>query len=201
MLGALRVIQGPVEEPLSPDEMRDHLRVTDTVEEPLLASYLTALRQLAEKQLDLAFLTQTLEWTVDAFPCYDETNPYGALVLPRQPLQSVVSLKYIDTAGAQQTWSPSLYLVDALQSRIVPAYGQTWPQIRYQPSAIVVRYLAGYLNLAVLPEDLRQMMRLAVGTLFEFREGIVTGSGGETLPHSVGVVEQFFASYQNAFVV
>jgi uncharacterized phiE125 gp8 family phage protein len=201
MLGALRVIQGPAEEPLSSDEMRDHLRVTDTLEEPLLVAYLTALRQLAEKQLDLAFLTQTLEWTIDTFPCYDETNPYGALVLPRQPLQSVVSLKYIDTAGAQQTWSPSLYLVDALQSRIVPAYGQTWPQIRYQPSAIVVRYVAGYLNLAALPEDLRQMMRLAVGTLFEFREGIVTGSGGETLPHATGMVEQFFASYQNAFVV
>jgi uncharacterized phiE125 gp8 family phage protein len=201
VLGALRVIQGPAEEPLSPDEMRDHLRVTDTVEEPLLVAYLTALRQLAEKQLDLAFLTQMLEWTVDEFPCYDDVNPYGALVLPRQPLQSVVSLKYIDTAGAQQTWSNTLYLVDALQSRIVPAYGQTWPQIRYQPSAIVVRYLAGYLNLAALPEDLRQMMRLAVGTLFEFREGIVTGANGETLPHSVGVVEQFFASYQNAFVV
>jgi uncharacterized phiE125 gp8 family phage protein len=199
MVGALRIIQGPTEEPLSPDEMRDHLRVSDTIEEPLLQSYLTALRQLAEKQLDLAFLTQTLEWSIDQFPCYDEANPYGAIQLPRQPLQSVTSLKYIDTNGTQQTWNSSLYLVDAVQSRIVPAYGQTWPQIRYQPSAIVIRYLAGYLNLAALPEDLRQMMRLAVGTLFEFREGMVSGSAEEA--KSTGAAEQFFAAYQQAYVV
>lgn len=196
MVGALRVIQGPAEEPLSPDELRDHLRITDTTEEPQLTAYLTALRVLAEKQLDVAFLTQTLEWTIDAFPCYDEVNPYGALVLPRLPLQSVTSIKYIDTNGTQQTWSNTLYLVDALQSRIVPAYGQTWPQIRYQPSAIVIRYLVGYLNLAVLPEDLRQMLRLAVGTLFENREGIAEGNAT-----SVGTAEQFFAAYQNAYVV
>jgi uncharacterized phiE125 gp8 family phage protein len=196
MIGALRVITGPALEPLLVAELRDHARIDDTIEDALLEAYLGALRQLAEKQLDLAFLTQTLEWTLDQFPCYDESNPYGALVLPRQPLQSVTSIKYIDTNGTQQTWSSSLYLVDALQSRVTPAYGQTWPQLRYQPSAVVIRYLAGYADLTALPEDLRQMLRLAFGTLYENREGLAEGAVVST-----GLAEQFFAGYQNSFVV
>lgn len=196
MVGALRVIQVPAEEPLSTDELRDHFRVLTVDEEPLIAAYLTALRTLAEKQLDLAFLSQTLEWTIDGFPCYDEANPFGSIELPRKPLQSVTSIKYIDQNGTQQTWSSSLYLVDTLQSRITPAYGQTYPFIRYQPSAVVIRYIAGYNGLALVPEDLRQMLRLGVATLFEFRESILEGTAA-----SIGVVEQFFGAYQNSYIV
>jgi len=207
MIGSLRTITPPAEEPLSLDEVRLHLRITQTDEEDLLQSYLSALRIHAEKILDLAFLTQTLEWAIDAFPVVDFCDGYedtwAAIELPRPPLQSVTSITYVDPAGAPQALSAGLYLVDTRSTpgRIVPAFGQNWPAIREQPSSVVVKYVAGSLNVGVLPEDQKQMMRLAVGTLFQFREGIVTGSGGETLPHSTELLEQFFAPYRNALAV
>lgn len=203
MIGSLRVITGPKAEPLTVAELHKHSRIgEDGGEEFLLESYLSAVRIGAEKILDLAFLTQTLEWAIDAFPVVDFCDGYedtwAAIELPRPPLQSVTSITYVDTAGATQTLSASLYLVDTRSTpgRIIPAYGQSWPAIRYQPSAVVVRYVAGINDPADVPEDQKQMLRLAVGTLNEYRESVLEGSAA-----SMGILEQFFAPYRNALAV
>lgn len=198
MIGSLRVITGPTEEPFSVDELQRHLRVTWDDENGMLDSYLTAVRASAEKILDLAFLAQTLEWAFDAFPVA-ECAEWPAIELPRPPLQSVTSIAYVDPAGAPQVLSAGLYVVDTRSTpgRIVPAYGESWPAIREQPSGVVVRYIAGAATVADVPEDQRQMLRLAAATLYEFREGIVQGDEAMTN----GLLEQFFAPYRYALVV
>lgn len=200
MIGSLRVISGPTVEPLTVAELQTHSRITEDGEDFLLESYLGAIRSNAEKLLDLAFCSQTLEWALDAFPCYEFSDGYSeswaAITLPRPPLQSVTSITYVDTAGATQVLSSALYLVDTRSNRVVPAYGQTWPSIRYQPSAVVIRYIAGVAEPSDVPEDQKQMLRLAVATLNEYRESIVEGA-----PQSIGVLEQFFAPYRNALAV
>lgn len=74
---------------------------------------------------------QTLELVLDSFPC-------GAILLPYGPVRSLISVTYIDTAGAPQTVLPTDYAVpgDALR----PIAG--WPSSVRGP--VRVRYEAGH---------------------------------------------------------
>src|SRR4029077_18050283 len=94
----------------------------------LFNTWRAAAREYGETVTHRAFITQTWDDVRDGFPGSDE-----AIWLPRPPLISVTSVTYIDTAGATQTWSASLYTViapagpKASPGAIVPNYGQIFP--------------------------------------------------------------------------
>jgi uncharacterized phiE125 gp8 family phage protein len=104
----------------------------------------------------------------------------GWIELPMPPLQSIESVKYLDADGVEQTWDPSLYVVDAptgpraRAGRIAPAYGETWPVVLPQVDAIKIRFIAGYGDAgADVPAPLRRAMLLIIGSWYENRENEV----------------------------
>lgn len=130
----------PTSEPLSPADVKQHLRITASNEDTLIAAQLTAARLWAEMFTRRQFVRAEWKLYLDQFPC-------GPIRVPRPPLISVSSIQYVDTAGAAQTLATSLYQVDPYHQPglIVPAYGQTWPTTRDgTPNAVTVTYLAGY---------------------------------------------------------
>jgi uncharacterized phiE125 gp8 family phage protein len=76
-----------------------------------------------------------------------------AILLPHIPVSSVTSIAYVDTAGNTQTWSAIKYTVDRTTrgARIVPAYGEAWPDVRRQPKAVTILYTSGYASAADYP--------------------------------------------------
>lgn len=88
----------PEEEPLTLTEARQHLRPTNTEEDALILSLVSAARDHAETFTHRRFITQTWDWVMDAFPCTDRSQYRNAraLELPCAPLQSVSSIKYIE---------------------------------------------------------------------------------------------------------
>lgn len=127
-------------EPLSPADLKQHLRISDSEEDTLLAAYLAAGRRWAETFTRRQFVRAEWQLRMDCFPEWE-------LRLPRPPLISVSSIVYLDSAGTSQTLAADLYTVDrfAEPGVIVPAYGQTWPTVQDgTPNAVVVTYLAGY---------------------------------------------------------
>jgi len=168
----LKLVTPPAVEPLSLAEAKDHLRVDGTAEDALIGALVQAARESldgAAGWLGRALVTQTWDWLLDEFPAASDR----ALRVPLPPLQSVASLKYLDLAGTEQTWSPANYLVDAAAApaRILPAYGLAWPTARRVANAVTVRFAAGYGGAGnLVPGPVRAAMLLLIGDLYRHRE-------------------------------
>lgn len=134
---------------------------TNTTEDPEVRSHITAARQLIEAD-GLALVTQTWDYTRDGFPSDDDV-----IRLPRRPVASVSSVKYIDTAGAEQTMPVADYIVDTgkIYGEIALAYDKTWPLTRDQKNAVTVRFISGYGTPAAVPEPIKSAMKLILGDL------------------------------------
>lgn len=171
--GILSLVSGPGSEPIGLDEIKAHLRVDGTDEDGLIIGKMTAARMLVESWIGRALITQTWDWFL---PCWPSDEYGGTFYVPNSPLQSVTSLKYVDLNGDEQTWSSSNYEVIAPAGPrpgpglIRPAYLIFWPNIRSQPDAVRIRFVAGWTGPEKVPDPIRSAIKLVVGDLYENRE-------------------------------
>lgn len=175
----LKIKTPPTVEPITLADAKLHLKVEEDVTEDdtLIASQIKAARIAAENFTMRQFITATYELFLDKFPT--------VINVPRPPLQSVTSIKYIDTDGAEQTLNASVYTVDtvSMAGRIVLAFEQSWPQTRAQIQAVTVEYKAGYGDApADVLDDIIAGMKLHLGHLYENREDVVVGVSVSELP-------------------
>lgn len=167
---ALIRIAAPASEPLDLATAKLHCRVDGNDEDALITALIVAAREQAEHETGRALVTQTWELVHDAFP--------EAFALRKAPIQSVTSLKYLDSAtGAEQTLDPVDYLLDkdSEPGYVVPAYGKSWPASYGVPNAVRCRYVCGYGNAAAVPQAIKQWMLLAIGTMYAQRETLIAG--------------------------
>jgi uncharacterized phiE125 gp8 family phage protein len=133
---------------------------TNTTSDPELVAWIAAAREYAETFTHRGFITQTWDLTLYGFPCSEDV-----IWLPKAPLVSVTSVSYVDTAGVTQTWSSTLYTVDAPvgpKARvgcIVPNYGQIFPSTRDVVNAVTVRFVAGYGAAAAVPSLIKACLK------------------------------------------
>ncbi len=207
---ALTLITPPEIEPISVIEAKNHLRVDFNDDDDYIAALISASRDYAESFTNRALLTQTWQLTFDHFPgrgLYESglsgsgggSHYSGAyshpmwFELPRSPLLTVKSLKYIDSGGVLQTDDPTLYQVDALSepARIAPAVNQIWPWTQIsslQPvlNAVQIVFDCGHgagsvdgAGKTTLPAGfrigIRQAMQLIIGHWYENRMEVLTG--------------------------
>jgi uncharacterized phiE125 gp8 family phage protein len=174
---SFRLLTAPVSEPVTLAEAKAHVRVTDANSDALITAQITAARQYVEEQLSRALIEQTWELYLDCFP--DEE-----IVLPRPPLLSVTSIKYLDNDGALQTLPTTDYKVDAISepAQVVVAYGKSWPGTRIERNAVIVTYVAGYGSAATaVPQAIRQAVLLTIGEMYERREESIVGAPVQTV--------------------
>lgn len=188
---ASKLITAPGAEPILLADAKVHLRaVSGTAEDTLIALMIQSAREEAENHLNRALITQTWERYLDAFP--------EGIELPRPPLQSVDSIKYVDVDGALQTLSSGDYYVDDKQepSWVVPAYGKAWPATRCQPNAVTVRFTCGYgAGGTSVPAAIRQWMLVRINTFYEHREAFLAGAAVGKFDHVDGVLDRYRIPY------
>lgn len=146
----------------------------NTTSDPQLSLLIASVRAAAELYLRRKLITQTLDLYLDEFPC---EAPWE-IRLP--PLQSVASITYVDTSGAEQTLDAADYLVDAVSqpARIAPAYSSSWPSTRRQHNAVKVRFVAGYGAASAVPSCIKNWMLLRIKALYDNPADIVVGTSG-----------------------
>ena len=103
-----------------------------------LEAVVRAITEDAEHITGRAFITQTWRVVLDAFP--------DAIRLPKPPVASVVSVKYMNASGVEVTLSPADYYVDNITEPgyIVPASGKAWPATFAHLNAVTVEVTCGY---------------------------------------------------------
>lgn len=172
---SVTVQSAPPAEPLTLAEAKLHLRVDSdiTADDALISALIIMAREWVENYCRRSMVQRTLELRMDCWP--------RVIRLPRGPVISVTSVKYVDSGGTLTTLSASNYQVDlySTPARITPLFGEPWPVPKLgELNAIVVRYVAGYADdgasptdyTANIPETMLAAMKLIMGHLYENRE-------------------------------
>ena len=176
----LKLVAPPAVEPVTIDEAKAHLRLDSNADDAYVEALITAARDRVEIFLRRALITQTFEFTLDGFPVSPSLIFTTSVIdLPRPPLQSIESIKYLDTAGSEQTLPPESYVIDSSSDeigRIALAWTQYWPITRCSINSVVIRFVAGYGDAPDdVPQVIRQGILIEISNLYENREDIVVG--------------------------
>ena len=169
------LVTAPTEEPVDMTTLKQHMKVTIPDDDVLIQSYLVAARTCVEDAYDRALVTQTWDYSLDAFPWSAQS-----IELPIWPLQSVTSITYTDYLNAPTVWNATNYFVDAVKKpgRVVLAVNQAWPTVQLRAAnGVVIRYVAGYGAATTVPYTTRTAILLLVEHWYEFREPVMAQRG------------------------
>ena len=182
---------GPVEEPLTIEEAKVHLNVDQDLQDSLIAAQIVAARRWIEAKTNCVFVTQTWRMRLQEFPSK------GPILLHPSPLQSVTSVSYVDINGSPQPWPSSNYIVstDSVPGRLSLAYGCEWPDTQLQADAVTINYVVGYGIAAMVPEDIKQAMKLQIGDFYANREASITGTSFLENPAACALLEPYTLRY------
>jgi uncharacterized phiE125 gp8 family phage protein len=191
----LSQVAAPSSLPVTLASAKLHLLVGASIddEDDEISQAIAAATERAEIATQRAVMLQTWDFVLDGFP------HEGWIELPRPPLVSVTSVKYVDPSGAIQTWAPSPatggYLVDApagprcRRGRVCLPFAGVWPVTIGQAASVTVRFTCGYASASAVPALLKTAIFLDIGTLFANREGILTSGREQAVELPMGVRE------------
>lgn len=167
----------PVNDPVTLEEVKEHIHVDFDDEDARIADFIKAATQRLDGRdgsLGRCLVTQTWNLTLDRFA--------SEVAIPLPPCQSIDAITYVDPDGVTQTLAPTEYQAFALGTvegaKVRPAYGKSWPTIRTVPEAVTITFTAGFGDDPEdIPEPIRANIKMRVGHLFEHRESVTMGSG------------------------
>jgi len=182
-MAGLTVSVEPTQEPVTLQEVKEYLRLEDSVDERNLRPIVEAARRYAEEYLSRSLMSQTLILNLDTYSDKDDplwegikTGPYmnfhkDYIVLPKPPVTSVTSLITYDDADTGTTFASSKYYVDTSRepARIVLRTGETFPTALRVANSIVVTYVAGHSSPYSIPEPIRLGILQHIAYLYEHR--------------------------------
>lgn len=180
------ITEPPVILPLADAKAHLAIDASDTHDDGKIAAYVAAATAHIDGPagwLGRSLGKQTLELRRCGFPTWIDLQ-YG-------PVLSVLSVKYDDPDGAEQTLDPSLYSVYGSIVARVP--GTSWPAVRTGPENVRVQYEAGYDD-GKVPTPILQAIKLMVGDFYRFTESAAVGATGK-VPMSA-TVEALLSPYR-----
>lgn len=180
----LKLVTAPTTSPLDTSAAKAQCRVDGSEEDAVIQAYVEAAEGYLEQLTGRQFRLATWDATWDGFPWWFD--------LPKAPLKSVTSVKYLDADGVEQTLSPSAYRVTgdygtdepnptAARGRLTQAYGTVWPSARCEADSVTVRLVAGYGTANKVPAALIQAQLLLVSHWYRNREPVSISSGASAL--------------------
>jgi len=168
MRWSLQVATVPAAEPVTTAEAKAHMKIDTADDDTLIGLWITAARQLIEKNWGIAIIDQTLALRLDRFPVDGQR-----IMLPRPPAASITSVVYTDADGDSQTWASSNYTLGAYDrpGTLKPAYNVSYPTTQSIDDAVVITYVAGYGTATTdVDEDIRHAIKLMLTLWNEARE-------------------------------
>lgn len=181
----IRVVTPPASEPVTLVEAKAHLRIEHTLDDTYITSIIKAAREYVEQVCWRGWVTQSVELKMNRFPdevclgseSYNFSVPVSKFELPFGKLATLTSVKYLDTAGVEQTMSPSDYSVDdsSIPAKVYRGYGKSWPNTLPQWDAVRVLYDVGQV-VNLIPTAVKQAILLLISQMYEFRTSELTGT-------------------------
>jgi uncharacterized phiE125 gp8 family phage protein len=153
--------------------IKEHLRVTHSIEDMDIERKCAAAIQYIERITGLSLISSTWDWFLDTFP----SSP---VQLPNGPVTSVTSIKYYaDTGSDWSTFDAANYQVDvaSIPARIALKTGLSWPTDMLRPlNGVAVRFVSGWATWNDVPSDLFDAVMVLTADLYQNRESQVIGT-------------------------
>lgn len=185
-----KLVTAPARLPVYLAEAKAAARIDEDVEDAMLDAWITEATQFAEMYTGRALITQTWDFYFDAFPVSSWTGD-SYLEIPASPLQSVVSVGYLDVDEAEQVMPAADYRVDVVNEpgRVVLKTNKSWPQSATIGSAVFIRAVVGY---GAFPGDVPEVIRNWIREQVVYRHAVRTRSilganGGIDMPAWMGI--------------
>ena len=195
---ALSLVTAPASEPVSLAEAKLQVQQFANHDDALIRQFtIPAARDRGELATRRAWLTQTWDWFLSAFP-----DAGSGFEIPKPPLQTILFVKYTDVSGTVHTLTEGTdYVVSApagprcRRGRVALPYGAIWPFARPQVGSVQIRFRCGYGDKGEdVPPLLRQASLMDIGTLYAQREQVITGTIVNELPGGVPEIYRSFRS-------
>lgn len=172
------VVIEPPQPVVTLDEAKKHLIVEHSDDDTLIDTYILAATAWLDGpagRLGRTLGVQVLEWQLSDWPCHGFRLPYP-------PEIEVLSIKYIDPDGIEQTWPFE-----------APLYFENLPTLRGREGDLKIRYRAGYgassgdpvIWTNAVPAPIKVAILMLVHQWYHTRSPVVVGAPVETLPFAV----------------
>lgn len=166
-------------EPLTVEEVRLHCRIDHSDDDPLLTTYISAVREHVEEVTGRALTEKLVQCRFDSF-----ADVLGYELRPL-PFRALSSFTYLDVDEVEQVVSTAIYRVITADRRayITLRSNQVWPAyVSDEDYPVQVTFVAaptasaGSPTTMVIPSGVRAAMLLMIGDLYENRESQVVGT-------------------------
>jgi len=154
---AITLLSDASVEPVTLAEARTFCRETTTDKDAILSGLIVTARKMAEHETGRSLVQEMWKLTLDQFPV--------AIEIPRGPLISVHTVRYLDATETWRTIDPSCYVVDAesVPAWVVPGTNYAWPETAERLNAVEVIFWAGYGDTAAtVPEPIKTWMLIRI---------------------------------------
>lgn len=156
-------------------EAKTHIQGLEgiTSEDTYIGTLIAAAREVAEAFMWRTIVLSTYELRLSSFS--------DKIILPAPPAVAITSIKYIDTAGVEQTLDPADYkLIDFEEPGfVISTPGTNWPDTRGSKGDITITFTAGYAAAANVPAAFKQAILLMVRTWFDQRDNVTNRTVNE----------------------
>ncbi len=176
----LTQIVAPKKEPLSLEEVKEFLRILDDENDTLLTSLIIAVREhienITNRQLEIA----TFELI--------SNNLFTKL--PKGSLKTIEKIEFLDEKGIYLELDSSKYYTYSDNGLGYISFLET-PNIQNHKQAVKITFVCGY---DVVPEAIKQYMKVKISTFYENREQFVVGVS--IAEFSNGFIENLLTPYK-----
>lgn len=184
-------ITPPALEPVTLQEMKNHMRVDYTDEDDLINQYISAARQKLEQRCGRSFVEQTWELRTSAFE--------SSVEIPKPPTMEIVQVTYLDEVHVEQTVNGSLYaLVEGGEfesSTLIWLDSATIPnELAVRQDAARVRFKSGW-AVADVPWAIKQAMLFLADHLYNDRAEVMLQPTRQEIVQVPVTVDAFIAPY------
>lgn len=183
------VVTPTASEPVTLAELKLAAHITHTTEDTFLSDTIVAAVERYQFDTRRQLMEATFDWFLPFFSSHTFVSSHlhlnqsvtilneRSFEIPLPPLRSIVSVKFFDTAGVQQTVPASEYgtKTSSEPGRIYNLPNEEWPDIEDDriEDAVVIRYVAGAAVITDVPEIDRRAILLLAQHWIENREAVV----------------------------
>ena len=148
-MNKLTTVTAPTAEVLTLPETKNYLGQEDDSDDAYIRTLIESTR-IDWERYGRQYVLATYDYKISHFAARIE--------IPKPPLVSITSIKYIDSASVEQTISSAVYdvVIDKDPGFLRVAYDQTWPSdLRGHPDDITIRFVAGFSDPISVPADVK----------------------------------------------